>query len=180
MAKKYFTTPRGIASYPKLLKPDTKFNAEGVYKTGLILDEEAAQPLIEQIEEVFTEEFGAKKLGNMVKPYTVNDEGQYVFSFKSKNKPQLFDAAGKPINPKADIKLGGGSVLKIKGSISPVMVQGKYYASLYINAAQVIELVEFGGAGFAAEEGSYRASEDTTGDDTESSDTDGTKETEDF
>lgn len=164
MANKYFTTPRGTAGYPKLFKPDTKFNPEGVYKTNLTIDPEEAAPLIAQIEEIFVEEFGQKKLANMVRPYEETEDG-LVFKFKSSNKPQLFDAKGTPIKPTVDPKIGSGTVLKIKGSIACRLVQGKYYATLYINAAQVIDLVEFGGMGFAAEEGSYQAQNDTTGDD---------------
>ena len=75
------------------------------------------------------EEFGPKKLSELQKPWKEDENGDYLFKFKSSNKPQLFDADGKAINPKADIKLGSGSVLKIKGSIKPIMVQKKYYAT---------------------------------------------------
>lgn len=165
MTNKYFTTPRGTASYPKLIKPDTKFNPEGVYSVGLIFPADEASDLITQIEEIFVDEFGPKKLSELQKPWSETEDGELLFKFKSANKPQLFDADGKAINPKADIKLGSGSVLKIKGSIKPILVQKKYYATLYINGVQLLDLVEFGGAGFAADEGSYKAQEDTTGDD---------------
>jgi hypothetical protein len=167
MTNKYFTTPRGTASYPKLIKPDTKFNPEGVYSVGLIFPADEVSDFISQIEENFVDEFGPKKLSELQKPWSINEDGDYLFKFKSANKPQLFDADGKAINPKADIKLGSGSVLKIKGSIKPIMVQKKYYATLYINGVQLLDLVEFNGAGFAAEEGSYKAQEDTTGDDSQ-------------
>lgn len=165
MTNKYFTTPRGIASYPKLIKPDTKFNPEGVYSVALVIPKDDASELISQIEEIFVDEFGPKKLSELQAPYKEDENGDYVFKFKSANKPQLFDAAGTAISPRADLKLGSGSVLKVKGSIKPIMVQKKYYATLYINGVQLIDLVEFGGAGFAAEEGSYKAENDTAGDD---------------
>ena len=41
-----FTTPKGIAQYPWLSKPDTKFNEEGVYKVDLIIPKSDAIPLI--------------------------------------------------------------------------------------------------------------------------------------
>lgn len=161
----FYTSPKGKASYPKLLKPDTKFNAEGVYTTGLIMSKEDAQPLIKRIEEVFTEEFGEKKLKSLNPPYKEDENGDLVFKFKSKSKPKLFDAQGMPVTG-TELKIGSGSVLKIKGSIGPNLVQGKYYATLWINAVQIIDLIEYGGgSGFAAEEGSYRAERDTTGDD---------------
>lgn len=167
MANKYFTTPRGIASYPKLIKPDTKFNPEGTYSVGLTFPAgDAVEAFIEHIEEVFADEMGEKKLKTMVKPYKIDSEtGEYLFKFKSANKPQLFDAAGKPIRTAADIKLGSGSVLKIKGSIGPCTVKGEHYATLYLNSVQVIDLIEFNANGFTAEDGTYSADNDTTGDD---------------
>ena len=153
MANNYYTSPRGKASYPKLQKPDTKFNAEGIYSTKLVISKEDAAEFIARIEEVFVDEFGPKKLTLLQRPYKEDAEGDLVFNFKSKNKPQLFNAAGKPIKA-ADLKLGSGSTLKIKGSIAPTLVQGKHYATLWMNSVQVIDLVEFaGGAGFGAEEG---------------------------
>ena len=32
-----FTTPQGVAQYPWLSKPDTKFSEEGDYKVNLII-----------------------------------------------------------------------------------------------------------------------------------------------
>jgi hypothetical protein len=50
-----FTTPKGIAQYPWLSKPDTKFSEEGDYKVNLILSKEEAIPILKQINEVFAE-----------------------------------------------------------------------------------------------------------------------------
>lgn len=47
-----FTTPRGIAKYPRLNEPDTKFDAEGVYTTKLVLPGELAQPVIDKLKAV--------------------------------------------------------------------------------------------------------------------------------
>lgn len=41
------TTPEGIARFPWLNKPDTKFNADGDYSTGIVLTAEEAQPIID-------------------------------------------------------------------------------------------------------------------------------------
>jgi hypothetical protein len=158
MATKYFATPKGIAGYPKLVVPDTKFNADGVYSTKLTLSAEAAKPLIELIEEAFEDEYGAKKLPLLVPPYKADENGDMVFNFKSKNPPNLFDAAGKPVKPNKDMPLGGGSTLKIKGAVGPCLVQGKYYATLWMNAVQIIDMVEYSvGGGFDAVEGGFSA-----------------------
>ena len=37
---KQLTTPIGTAMYPKLITPDTKFNADGVYSCKLILSKD--------------------------------------------------------------------------------------------------------------------------------------------
>jgi hypothetical protein len=46
MAKKLFTSPRGIAVWPKLDAPDTKFKDEGEYSVKLRLSREDAEPLM--------------------------------------------------------------------------------------------------------------------------------------
>jgi hypothetical protein len=157
MANK-FVSPKGRASYPKLTKPDTKFNPEGVYSTGLIIPKEAAAPFQAIIEEAFVEEFGQKALPKANWPWSENEEGELVFKFKSKNKPTLFDSKGKPI--KSDLNIGSGSVLKVAGGIGCRQVSGKYYATLYLNSVQVIELVEFSSSAFGEEEGGFVADDD--------------------
>ncbi len=55
-----FTTPQGVAQYPWLSKPDTKFSEEGDYKVNLILTTKDAQPLVEQINVAFAENMQAE------------------------------------------------------------------------------------------------------------------------
>lgn len=51
MAKRpIFVTDRGIAKFPWLNRPDTKFNADGDYKVSLVLEGEAAIKLREKID----------------------------------------------------------------------------------------------------------------------------------
>ena len=47
------TTPKGIALYPWLSTPDTKFSEEGEYKVNLVLSKEDAQPIVDEINRVF-------------------------------------------------------------------------------------------------------------------------------
>lgn len=157
MTTKY-VSPKGVAGYPKLVRPDTKFKAEGEYSTSLTIEKKAAQPFIEQIEEAYVEEFGQKALPKANFPYKEVD-GQFVFKFKSKNKPKLYDAAGKPIKNAEELNIGSGSVLKVAGAISCRAVSGKNYATLYMNQVQIIDLVEYAGSPFAAEEGNFTADE---------------------
>lgn len=153
-----YVSPKGAAGYPKLLKPDTKFNAEGVYSTSLTMDKKTAQPLIDQLEQAYTEEFGAKALPKANFPYKEED-GQVTFKFKSKQKPKLFDAKGTPIKAADELNIGSGTTMKVSGAISCRAVSGKNYATMYMNAVQIIDLVEYSGSPFGAEEGGFVAEE---------------------
>lgn len=153
-----YVSPKGTAGYPKLTRPDTKFKAEGEYSTSLTMDKKTAQPLIDLIEEAYVEEFGQKAVAKANYPFK-EEEGKITFKFKSKNKPKLFDAAGKPIKSDDELNIGSGSVLKVAGAISCRAVSGKNYATLYMNQVQIIDLVEFSGSPFEAEEGSFTAEE---------------------
>lgn len=153
-----YVSPKGVAGYPKLVRPDTKFKAEGEYSTTLTMDKKTAQPLIDQIEEAYVDEFGQKALPKANFPYKEVD-GQIAFKFKSKNKPKLYDAGGKPIKDAEELNIGSGSVLKVAGAISCRAVSGKNYATLYMNQVQIIDLVEYAGSPFEAEEGNFTAEE---------------------
>jgi hypothetical protein len=155
-----FTTPKGIAQYPWLSKPDTKFSEEGDYKVNLILPEKEAEPLVEQINAAFAENMQAemkkqnkKELKTANPPYAqeLGEDGQptgnVIFKFKSKAayKPAIFDAKGKPM---IDSNIWGGSEIRVNGTI------GGYYTSLIgvgvalrLRAVQVIQYVEGSGDG---------------------------------
>lgn len=55
-----FTTPAGVAVYPHLHAPDTKFNSAGEYKTGLRFSGEDASALREQLTEKAEEAYQAE------------------------------------------------------------------------------------------------------------------------
>jgi len=179
-----YTTPAGIAQYPYLTKPDTKFNPDGEYKISLeIKDPTLSAPLVTFLDEQFAasvakakKENAGKKIKEGDVPYSVDeDSGKVTVRFKLKAKvtpkqgdpfeqrPAIFDAKGKPL---MDAKIGGGSKVKVAYELVP------YYTaiagagvSLRLKAVQVIDLVEFSGGasadayGFGEEEG-YEA-EDT-------------------
>ena len=192
-----YVTPAGIAQYPYLTTPDTKFNPDGDYKVNLEIDPtEITTFLDEQLEASIAaakKENPSKKIKEGDAPYSVNEEtGKVTLRFKLKAKvhpkngesfdqsPALFDAKGKPLSK--DIKIGGGSKMKVSYEILP------YYTaiagagiSLRLKAVQVIDLVEYssGGSGesygFGKEDG-YEATEETTNEFTDESQA----ETEDF
>ena len=152
------TTPKGSASYPSLTRPDTRYNAEGVYKTGLVLKGKDAEGLITQIKEIYVEEFGAKKLTAAAQlPFKTNDDGTTTFNFKTKTIPKLFDSKGNPIKDIADLKVGSGSSIKVAAAAKAYNAGGKTGVTMYLNAVQIIDLVEYSGSPFGAEEGGFEA-----------------------
>ena len=149
-----FTTPQGVAQYPYLSTPDTKFSEEGDYKVNLILSKEEAAPIISQIDEVMKDNLETikkeKKKSNIKQanlPY-FNEEkddeetGNVVIKFKSKGayKPAIFDAKGTPM---LDSNIWAGSEIKVNAAIAPfytAMVGAGI--SLRLRAVQVIQYVE--------------------------------------
>jgi hypothetical protein len=168
---KNFTTPKGTAGFSNLITPDTKFDAEGKYKTSIVLSSKDAAPLIELANEEANElAVLDKKTKKVVMPegiklpFTVNEDDDTVtFTFKSKKAPKLFDAKGNPIRGAArdDLHRISGSVIKVKGAFSAYEGFGGGVTG-YLNDVQIIKLVEGGGGGFEDEsdEDSYVPSSD--------------------
>ena len=162
-----FVSPKGIASYPHLTKPDTKFNTEGEYKVSLIVsggDASKAIAFLTEQHKAAVSKAKKENAGKRVKesglPFIENDDGTVTFKFKMKakvtpkkgdpfeQKPALFDAKGKPLT--GEPKVGGGSVIKVSYEVVP------YYTaiagagvSLRLKAVQIIELKEYSGGGNA-------------------------------
>ena len=179
-----FVSPKGIAYYPYLTKPDTKFNADGEYKVSMIVagdaDSKAIDFMTEQHEDAVAKarkENAGKRVKEGDLPFIENDDGTVTFKFKLKakvtpkngdtfeQKPALFDAKGKPLTGAQNI--GGGSTIKVSYEVVP------YYTaiagagiSLRLKAVQVIELKEYSGGGtaesygFGEEEGFESSDED--------------------
>tara|TARA_R100001510_G_scaffold57687_1_gene66862 strand:+ start:5476 stop:6147 length:672 start_codon:yes stop_codon:yes gene_type:complete len=155
MAIQTVTTPTGVALYPWLTKPDTKYNEDGEYKVNLVLSKEEAKPLIKTINDVFEENLKSemkkqkkKDIKTANPPYSeqLDDNGvptgKLIFKFKSKAayKPAIFDAQN---NVLVDPPIWGGSEIKVNAGLypyaSPLHGAG---VSLKIRAVQVIALVE--------------------------------------
>mgnify|MGYP003632551199 FL=1 len=153
--KEVITTETGVALYPWLTKPDTKYSEEGEYKVNLILSKENAAPIIKTIvgvfEDNYKEQLKIQKKETLVKaspPFSeeLDDNGKptgsIIFKFKSKAayKPAIFDAQG---NTLIDPPIWGGSEVKVNAVLypyfSPMNGAG---VSLKIRAVQVIKLVE--------------------------------------
>ena len=167
-----FTTPKGIAQYPWLSKPDTKFSEEGEYKVNVILGKEEAQPMIDTINTIFAENVQAetkKAKGKEVKtsnpPYADeldddgNPTGNVILKFKSKAAypPAIFDSKGTLMK---ESNIWGGSEIKVNGYVAPYFTSmvGAGVA-LRLRAVQVIQYVEgsqgAGRFGFEEEDGGF-------------------------
>jgi hypothetical protein len=166
-------TPAGIAVYPWLNKPDTKFEAEGTYKISLRVAATEAAPLIEKLEakleEVYIQklaEWGemhkakGKKAPQLIRadlPIDEEEGGTFLFKFKMKasgirkdgtpwkQQPALFDAKGLPLEEGTEV--WGGSTVKVAFQPTPFLVAGTKTAGLSfkLNAVQVLKLVRSGG-----------------------------------
>ena len=174
MAKpKRMTTPAGIAKWPWLVRPNTKYDP--AWSTNLVLDIEEAQDLMKALdaeaEQAYKETIAklkkekkaaAAKQVRKKPPYEmVYDEegeetGQVEFKFKQKCQvkkdgkvidlapPRLFDAKGKPIK---NVAIYGGSIIKVCFMPIPYYIPSSKEAgvSLRLIAVQVIDLVSAGG-----------------------------------
>jgi len=174
-------SPKGIASYPKLNEPDTKFKADGEYSVSLIVEPDEAKSFTEAVQNCVKQYYTSqcqllkkkelKKAGIPIKndaDKDGNETGKIKIKFtlparvKSKKtgkeweqRPALFDTKGKPITE----RVGGGSVLKVACEVfpwyTPALGVG---ASLRCKAVQVIDLKSPSGVsnaeafGFTAEE----------------------------
>jgi len=179
-----YVTPAGIAVYPWLNTPDTKFNPEGEYRTKLTIKSEGNQDFLNflnDLTEKSLEEAKQKNPGKKIKvgneAYNENEDGTITLSFKLKakvtpksgdpfeQKVAIFDAKGKPTKA----VVGGGSKIKVSFEAIP------YYTaiagagvSLRVRAVQVLELKEYskGGDGssygFGEEEGYVAQQEEST------------------
>lgn len=175
-------TPAGIAKYPRLNSPDTKFNPEGDYKITLVLNkkEKGVPEFLKKLESLHAQALrdaqAAAKKGKKVKAAEspikahVDDDGNEVagsveISAKMKasgkredgtewtQRPAIFDAFRKP----ATVKVGAGSKVKVSVELNPYNSPSLGAGlSLRLKAVQVIDLVEFSGeksaAGYGFEE----------------------------
>lgn len=163
--KERFTTPKGVAYFPYISKPDPNY---GGYKVNLCVPKEEAMPVIAVIKNVLTQGIQMDKaLSKSIKqqaPLPFKDEvdedgtptGNVIFKLKSGEnyKPAVFDSKNKAM---IEHNIWGGSVIKVGAT-------AEYYNNnvgagviLRLNAVQIIEYIQGSdGAdrfGFTEEEG---------------------------
>jgi hypothetical protein len=164
---KKFTSPKGISGFTWLSRPDVKFDADGKYKVDLHVSAAEGEKVIEMMREEAEEELG-KKVADKINFPEENEDGTITLKFSTKAKDQkgnnkelrFFDGAGNRIDGEG-LNIGNGSKLKIKATMKAYKNGSNVGVSLYIDSVQIIDLVEFGGSGFEAdEEATYVAKAD--------------------
>ena len=177
-------TPKGVAMWPWLSKPDTKFKEEGEYRIGVRLSGEEAEQFKTKIEQARDAAHQEYKVGTKKSPKKAdvpckpvlddegNETGDYDFTFKAKAgvlkdgvlipkaPPLLVDAKRNPIKA----AVGNGSQVKVSYNVNPWMTPALGVGiSLQLLGVQVLDLVEFGGSSASAndfdEEEGYEAKE---------------------
>lgn len=177
-----YTTPAGIAVWPYLRNPDTKFQPDGEYRVKLRYTGKVGKQVVADISrmrkdgvEQMCKEHGRTKLKEAAPPFTEEEDGSILLTVKLKaggtrkdgvawtQRPAVFDSSGRPIAEKDIPNIGGGSVLKacveVVPYFSPAWGAG---ITLRLKGVQVITLVEYGDGegdasqmGFTAEEDGY-------------------------
>jgi len=167
--KQYVTTV-GVAKFPYLVKPDTKFDDRGLFKTDLILSKEDIQPIEDSAMEL-AKAFKASDVKNHPArkgwDYHIpiledldqdgNETGMGIARFKQaaairtrdgreiKKSILLFDSQG---NRLTDVNPYSGTRMAVAYTMSPYAnPTGKRYGVTFrLVAAQIIDLVEGTGA----------------------------------
>jgi len=198
-------TPKGTAVFPYLNKPDTKFDAAGVYQTDLkltgadaakvqkVIDEALAEAKAEATKKGKEKKKQPKQADLPCRPELDDDgdeTGNVLFKFKSKasgvsaktgkewkRSIPLFDAKGKPIT---DLVYGGSTIIIAYVAMPWVNPKLEYGVKLAIEAVQVIELSQGGGGRRNASAFGFEEEEGfTKEDDEETSETEDKSETSD-
>lgn len=153
MADKRLSTPEGIAVYPRLKTPDTKFDDLGIYKADVAVPMAAAEELMAELTADFKKHTGKapKKSENTMWIFETDDQGEetgnVIFKIRVKNRinskgdlwdrrPKLFDAALKPI----DVNPWGGSKMVVSFDVYEWNAGGKKGISLQPVGVQIIDL----------------------------------------
>jgi hypothetical protein len=144
MAKLNLTTPIGTARYPKITSPDTEGQyADGKYKTDLVLSDGDLKDVTKTIKEFAKAEFPDvkdPKLPIIVQKDKESGEVTTSIRFKSARKPLILDAKKNRVPD--GVTIGGGSRLRLGGTLASYNAGGNKGITIYLNAVQVVELAQ--------------------------------------
>lgn len=163
-----YSTPKGVAKWPHLTKPDYKFKEAGEFHTKLRIGKDEFESTIKDtIDATYAEAVKAAKAENAKakkKPPTAlplpyffdEEENEYEISFKSKyswidkatkevktRRVPIFSSSGAVIKDPA-IKIGSGTLMKVSFVIDPFHTALGVGVSLKLEAVKILNLVEFG------------------------------------
>ena len=165
---------KGKANWVKVFEPDTKFNATGDYTIDVVApaDDPATVQMCERLDGIVQEAFNAELKKKPAAKNTLSTRASYkdeyhhetgeptgnvVFKFKMKaevrkkdgttfeQRPVVVDAKRSPVD--RTVGIGNGSVVKVAFEAAPYVVQNVAGAALRLKAVQVIDLIEYNGAG---------------------------------
>ena len=172
---KILTTPAGVAFYPHVVTPNTKFDENGVFDCKLHVSEGDYNSFELKVNDIVNAAYeaecakqGKKKLKVFEKkPLRVNDDGDFEIYAKQKHKiltskgetlvfsVALYDSTGQKISDEP--KIGSGSRLRLGVEVAPYYTDmiGFGY-TLRLKAVQLLDLKEYSGKfGFTSEEDGY-------------------------
>ncbi len=111
--KTTYVSPIGTAVFPHLITPDTKFDAEGKFKTGIALSEEDMAKAVDYFETKYASQIKAIK--NFELPIGEDKDGRKYLKASSKYRPLLIGPDKQPINLEK-AKIWGGSTIRISAN----------------------------------------------------------------
>jgi hypothetical protein len=188
MALKNVVTPLGVAVFPNLNQPNTRFDPDGMFECKLRIIGEDAEKFEESLKEYYEEQVDKLKEDNKKsKTYKMADlpieeetdeegdpTGYYIVKMRTKavrEDPKTGEKKSKKITFKdakgrecPGVEVGGGSVMRVAcvPTVSAVAAQKSFFLTLRPFAVQIKELVELGSGSYDFDEleGGFEADED--------------------
>lgn len=185
MAKKtFYTSPVGVALYPWINKPDTKYNPEGLFKVKLAVGGDEANTLKAQIDGFVDEAYEEYAKGDEKRPawtpkdrkawgkqYPYEEEtdeegaptGRILFTFKQNATIHLKDGTTKDVtigirdseDKALDVAIFGGSKLRVMFSPRQSVLQTSKKVGVRLDFA-LVQVIELAkGSGSSLGFGAY-------------------------
>ena len=166
---KRLTTPKGKAVYPHINTPDTAFG-QNHYTCKLHVSEEDYRAFEANLKSMYDKAYEAectkhgKKFPHNDFPVHITPDGDFEIKTRQAAEKGNYKFTVAVVDSKGEVLpnpplIGSGSVLRLGVEPSFYVASGKFGVSLRLRAAQILELVEVGGAGgsfsFTAEEDGY-------------------------
>jgi hypothetical protein len=186
----YKPSPVGVAIHPWVNKPDTKFNADGVYQTGLAVEGEDAVKFREELDAAakaaFEEETAnmtpvERKKWSVFVPYSVEEDedgkptGRTIFRFRQNAILRLPDGETKRIrigiydsaDRATEAEVWTGARIRVRYRPRNVKIASTKKAGVRLDflKVQIVQLADrsASGGGFGAVEGGYVEANDYEG-----------------